>query len=50
MDLEKYIAAGERLGLKDKDLQDYVEKKESEYIEREERRKHGQSPETKINP
>jgi hypothetical protein len=37
MDCEKWLSLGERLGLKDGDLRDYVQKKESEYHERKER-------------
>jgi hypothetical protein len=37
MDSEKWVSLGERLGLKDGDLRDYVQKKESEYLDREER-------------
>jgi hypothetical protein len=37
MDYEKWVSLGERLGLKDGDLHDFVQKKESEYLEREER-------------
>ncbi|XP_060601263.1 uncharacterized protein LOC132754618 [Ruditapes philippinarum] len=37
MDYDKWVSLGERLGLKDGDLRDYVQKKESEYIDREEK-------------
>ena len=37
MDHEKWISAGERLGLKDRELQDYVDRKEKDVLDREER-------------
>lgn len=37
MDYDKWVSLGERLGLKDGELRDYVQKKESEYLDREER-------------
>ena len=37
MDFSKWMDAGERLGLEGSELRQYVEKKEAEYLEREER-------------
>lgn len=38
MDYDKWTSIGECMGLKESDLQDYVEMKESDYFDREERR------------
>ena len=39
MDFTKWIEAGERLGLEGSELREYAEKKETEYLDREERAK-----------
>ena len=37
MDHDKWIGAGERMGLTGSELQEYVEKREKEFLDREER-------------